>query len=114
MPESSSGVNAPLRILVVEDHKDSATVLQMILARRGYDVTIAASAGRARTIVAANDFDLLISDIMLVDGTGWDLVKELKSVHPMKSIALTGLAMESDIAMSMDAGFDRHICKPFN
>jgi DNA-binding response OmpR family regulator len=65
-------------------------------------------------MVADHSFDLLISDIMLVDGTGWDLVKELKSSQPMKSIALTGLAMESDIAMSRDAGFDRHICKPFN
>jgi DNA-binding response OmpR family regulator len=111
MPAHSSCGNTPLRILVVEDHKDSATVLKMILERKGYDVTVAPSIDRARTIVATQDFDLLISDIMLVDGTGWDLVRELKSTHPMKSIALT---MESDIAMSLNAGFDRHICKPFN
>lgn len=102
-----------IHILVVEDHCDTATVLHLILTRRGYEVTIARSADSARQLALHLQFDVAISNIILPDGSGLDLVKELKASQPMKAIALSCLAMDADRCRSLAEGFDRHINKPF-
>jgi CheY-like chemotaxis protein len=63
---------------------------------------------------AADDFDLLISDIGLEDGTGLELMKALLARRPIKGIALTGYGMESDVQKTREAGFGRHLTKPIN
>jgi two-component system CheB/CheR fusion protein len=102
-----------LRILIVDDHDDTRRVIQMLLERRGYSTLTATSVQAALDVAEANDFDLLISDIGLPDGTGVDLIRALigdgKSV---KAIALSGYGMEEDIRRSKDAGFFEHLTKP--
>jgi CheY-like chemotaxis protein len=100
-------------ILLVEDHHDTITVMRMILEREGYRVHTAESIASARQCIIARNYDIIICDILLRDGTGWELLQELKPSHMFKSIALSGLAMKEDAEMSLSVGFDRHINKPF-
>ena len=104
---------APLQILLVEDHEPTRVTLASLLARRGHRVKTAASLAEARVLAAEQEFHLLISDIGLPDGNGFDLMKELRGRHnSLQGIALTGYGMEQDLACSRDAGFGAHLTKP--
>ncbi|HEX3624540.1 MAG TPA: response regulator [Verrucomicrobiae bacterium] len=101
-----------IRILLVEDHEPTRTTLASLLARRNYDVVAAATVQEARTLAKERNFDLLITDIGLPDGNGYDLMNELGKENPLRGIALTGYGMEHDVARSENAGFDAHLTKP--
>lgn len=101
-----------IRILLVEDHEPTRTTLASLLARRRYDVLAAATMEEARTLAKKHNFDLLITDIGLPDGNGYDLMNELGKENPLRGIALTGYGMEHDVARSENAGFDAHLTKP--
>jgi len=58
-------------------------------------------------------FDVLVSDLALPDGSGIDLIKKL-SYKPVLRIALTGFGMEDDIRKSHEAGFQHHLVKPID
>ena len=64
-----------------------------------------ASLADARALTAQRRFDFLISDIGLPDGTGFDLLKEMKELGNVRGIALTGYGMEEDVDRSREAGF---------
>jgi DNA-binding response OmpR family regulator len=109
----------PLRILLVEDHPDTAKQLTRLLTRAGHHVTAAGSLKEARelaTVIGSGTkecpFDLLISDLGLPDGNGQDLMRDLGDCHHIPGLALSGFGMEEDIAASLAAGFTRHLTKP--
>jgi CheY-like chemotaxis protein/nitrogen-specific signal transduction histidine kinase len=104
----------PLRILLVEDHTDTALALQKLLAHLGYSVEIGETMATAMEKVKTMPFDLLLSDIGLPDGTGIDLIREIRQEHRIPAIALTGFGMDEDIAKCKEAGFDAHVSKPVN
>ncbi|HEV2331339.1 MAG TPA: response regulator [Verrucomicrobiae bacterium] len=106
------GIAKGIRILLVEDHEPTRTTLASLLARRNYDVVAAGSVHEARTLAKERSFDLLITDIGLPDGNGYDLMNELGKERPLRGIALTGYGMEHDVARSENAGFDAHLTKP--
>lgn len=101
-----------LRILLVEDHEPTRTTLAQLLANRSYHVTSAASLAEARTFAAVENFNLVISDLGLPDGSGYELMNELKRRGTVMGIALTGYGMAEDIARSREAGFIAHLTKP--
>ena len=101
-----------IRILLVEDHEPTRTSLARLLVHRMYDVVTAGSIAEARQAANSGDFHLLISDIGLPDGNGYDLMMEFRKTRPVKGIALTGYGMEHDISRSKDAGFALHLTKP--
>jgi PAS domain S-box-containing protein len=101
-----------LRILLVEDHADTANSLSMLLRRRGYVVTLAANVSEALKLAAAETFDLLISDLGLPDASGYELMKEVRQIQEIPGIALSGFGMEEDIKKCYDAGFIEHLVKP--
>jgi two-component system CheB/CheR fusion protein len=104
---------SPCRILLIEDHADTAAMMQRLLARRGYVVTLATTLREARCAVASETFDLLISDLGLPDGSGLDLMRELASRPTTPpAIALSGYGMPDDAHRSLEAGFVEHITKP--
>jgi CheY-like chemotaxis protein len=120
-PPSTEQVSAKprsLRVLLVEDHLDTANQLSRLLSRAGHQVTWAATLREARELVAdrenqpGNEFNILISDLGLPDGSGHDLMRDLTNNHPIPGIALSGYGMKDDIQNSMAAGFSRHITKP--
>jgi signal transduction histidine kinase len=100
------------KILLVEDHEPTRKALATLLKRRNFDVTTAGSVEEARDAAAKETFEVLISDIGLPDGTGFELMADLKQRQGLIGIALTGYGMEDDIARSREAGFKVHLTKP--
>ena len=73
-----------------------------LLTRLGHRVAVADSVAAAVDLATAGEFDLLVSDLGLPDGSGLDLMRRLR---PMKGIALTGYGMEDDVEKTREAGF---------
>jgi HAMP domain-containing protein/signal transduction histidine kinase/CheY-like chemotaxis protein len=103
-----------MRILLVEDHEDTNRSLTKLLRRRGHHVQSARTLQSALDLSAREEFDVLISDLGLPDGSGIDLMQTLNSGRPLFGIALTGFGMEDDIRKSHDAGFKHHLVKPID
>jgi PAS domain S-box-containing protein len=102
-----------LRILLVEDHEPTRNALAGLLSRRNHKVAMAVSSREALALVGENNFDLIISDIGLPDGSGYELFKKLRKQSPsIKGIALTGYGTEHDRKRSEDSGFKAHLTKP--
>ncbi|HEV7519147.1 MAG TPA: ATP-binding protein [Thermoanaerobaculia bacterium] len=117
--ERKAASQLPLHILLVEDHLDTALAMAELLRALGHRVTTAAGvgAGLAAAAVAmvtgnGSAIDLVVSDLGLPDGSGHDLMRELKSRYGLSGIALSGYGMEEDVHQSREAGFDRHLTKP--
>ena len=123
-PAPLAGTTTParsLRVLLVEDHADTAHQLTRLLRAAGHEVTLAGSIREAQELIATTEqedpersFNILISDLGLPDGSGHDLMRDLVRHHPMPGIALSGYGMNDDIRDSIDAGFSRHLTKPVN
>lgn len=120
-PEQQARAAAGLRILLVEDHPDTAAVMADLLGGFGHQVTVAGGVAAALAAVAdlANGdrlppLDLVISDLGLPDGNGQELMRELSRRYGLKGIALSGYGMEEDRTKSLQAGFSRHLTKPIH
>jgi signal transduction histidine kinase/CheY-like chemotaxis protein len=100
------------RILLVEDHEDTAEAMADLLGVRGHQVTVARSLAEARAAAAESTFDLLVSDLGLPDGSGNELMREFSARYGLRGIALSGYGMEEDLRKSREAGFKRHLIKP--
>jgi len=114
VPDDKKTISRRHRLLVVDDHADTCTGMKMMLERRGYDITVAYSAGAALEKTEQEDFDLLISDIGLPDRSGYELMSELRKSKGLPGIALSGFGMETDVNKARDAGFSEHLTKPIN
>jgi len=102
----------PLRILLVDDHQDTCVALERLLVRRGHLVAAAHNVRSAMEAAARNQFDLLISDIALPDGTGTELMTYLRAIARIPGIAISGFGMNGDVQKSLEAGFIEHLVKP--
>ena len=102
------------RILLVEDHPDTARALRRLLERAGHHVTLADSLYDAVARVEEGQIDLMLSDIGLKDGTGIDLMRRVRAFSAMPAVALTGFGMEEDVAHCREAGFNAHLTKPID
>ena len=102
------------RLLLVDDHPDTARTLARLLTRSGYEVRTADSVAAALKLAADESFDLVVSDIGLPDGTGYELMQEARARHGLSGIALSGYGMEEDMRRSKDVGFVEHVVKPVN
>jgi CheY-like chemotaxis protein len=101
------------KILLVEDHGDSAMMMRALLETSGYQVQAVGDVKQALEAAVATRFDLLISDLGLPDRSGLELVKELRARGIlMKAIALSGYGREEDVTRSREAGFIAHLTKP--
>jgi signal transduction histidine kinase/CheY-like chemotaxis protein/CHASE3 domain sensor protein len=100
-------------ILLVEDNEDTLRVLARLLRHSGYTVRTAATVSAALSMID-DDIDLVISDIGLPDGNGWELMRTVKSRWTVPGIALSGFAQQEDVERSRSVGFARHLAKPIN
>ena len=103
-----------IKILLVEDHGDTARALVRLLGSRGYEVQTAGTVASAIEAVERASFDLLLCDIGLPDGTGFQLMERVRRSCTTPALALSGFGMEDDIAKSKEAGFEAHLTKPVN
>lgn len=104
---------AGFRVLLVEDHADTREAMARLLRALGCAVQSAGSVREAVEMGEAGEFDLLISDIGLPDGSGMDVMSRLRSRN-IRGIALSGFGQEDDVRRSREAGFADHITKPIN
>jgi CheY-like chemotaxis protein len=115
---ATAGANASpakaRRILLVEDHEDTLRVMARLLRSGGHAVSTAASVQAALDVLDSQSFDLIISDLGLPDGSGLELIRQVKLKQPIHSIALSGFGMDEDVQRSLEAGFDVHLTKPVN
>lgn len=108
---SPSQTTRRLRILLVEDHAPTLNILSQALRRIGHEIHAAGNVEGARQIASSQPLDLLISDLGLPDGSGYDVMQHVARLGT-KGIALSGYGMTEDIRKSFEAGFARHLTKP--
>ncbi len=101
-----------LRILVVEDHNDTLQALSRLLSHFGHEISLADTAQSALNTIDSKEFDVVLCDIALPDGNGYDVVAQAKRKRPVKAVALTGFSTTADIKRSQQAGFDFYLTKP--
>lgn len=101
-----------LRLLLVEDHVDSAELLAELLENHGHTVSVATSAGAALELASQNKFDVLVSDVGLPDASGYELMAQIRDLYAMKGIAVTGSNRATDVERGKAAGFSMHLTKP--
>jgi len=101
-----------LRILVVEDHSDTLQALSRLLSHFGHEISVADGAQDALNIIDSKEFDVVLCDIALPDGNGYDVIAQAKRKRPVKAVALTGFGTSEDVERGKEAGFDFHLTKP--
>lgn len=100
------------RILVVDDHRDTLRSMKLLLTRLGYQVLAAENMTAALRIAEEEEFDILLSDIGLPDGSGLELMRRIRETRSVPALALSGFGMDEDVQRSRDAGFFDHLIKP--
>jgi CheY-like chemotaxis protein len=103
-----------MRILLVEDHVDTAAALAEVLAAMGHDVSVASTVASALAAASRQPFDFVVSDIGLPDGTGHELMRELVRRYRLRGVAVSGYGMEEDRRRSLASGFAQHLTKPIS
>jgi CheY-like chemotaxis protein len=107
-----------LRVLVVEDHRDSADLMRTVLERHGARVRVIESLAAALEALASLDVDMLLSDIAMPDGTGYELVRRLRAeertrgLAPIPAVAVTAFAGREDRERAAASGFQHFASKP--
>jgi CheY-like chemotaxis protein len=108
-----AGSAGAVKILLVEDHKDSAEMLRLLLTKQGYEVEAAGDMTAGLEAAQGNGFDVIVSDLSLPDGSGTELMRRLRARgQAVPGIALSGYGQEQDVRKSLQAGFAAHLLKP--
>ncbi len=103
------------KILVIEDEKRIAELLQKGLSEFGFDVVAAFDGDTAKRLINSNSYDLVITDIILPHHNGFELSQMVKRLHPTTPvIMLTALGTTDDKLDGFDAGADDYMVKPFD
>lgn len=104
-----------LRLLVVEDHRELCAMLKLFLEVLGCGARFTEDAASALRAADEESFDVLLCDIALPDGNGWDLLRQLETSghRPRHAIAMSCHGLNEDRARSEAAGFAAHLVKPF-
>jgi len=105
----------PLRIVVVDDNRDSADTLAVLLKLKGHAPRVAYHAGDALALARDYAPQLIILDLTMPDVDGFTLLRELRAIDALRDttcVALSGHARASDLARTESAGFDDHLVKP--
>ena len=101
-------------ILLLEDDKSLNRGISFKLKKEGYNVCTAFNIKEAKDVFENNKVDLIISDVGLPDGSGFDFCEEIRKISNVHIIMLTALDQEIDIVAGYDIGADDYITKPFN
>ena len=105
------------KILIIEDEPDIRKTLEYNISREGYKVVCASSLSKGKEHINSSDFSLILLDLMLPDGSGLDLCREIKSdkdKSPTPIIILTAKDDEVDKVVGFELGADDYVTKPFS
>lgn len=117
---SSPAANPPspeaaLRVLLVDDHADMLTMLDLLMQRRAYAVRTATSGYEALEMAPEFAPHVVVSDIGMPGMDGFQFMENLRATseqRPFKSIALTGYDFVAEPARALEAGYDAQLTKP--
>ncbi len=101
------------QIFFVEDDLSLIGGLSFAMKKQGYQVTVARTSLEAKTLWKENMYDLVILDVSLPDGSGFDLCQEIRKTSKVPIMFLTAMDEETDMIMGLDIGADDYITKPF-
>src|SRR4051794_9789186 len=101
-------------ILVVEDEDSTALPLATALEREGYATRVTGSAPEAIALAAELGPDLILLDVMLSDGSGLDVCREVRRHSSVPIIMLTARGDETDRVVGLELGADDYVVKPFS
>jgi two-component system KDP operon response regulator KdpE len=102
------------RVLVVDDEPQILRALQMKLSSEGYDVETAETAAAALAAAAAQVPEAVILDVLLPDGSGTDVCRELRAWSTAPVLMLSAVGDEAEKIAALDAGADDYVTKPFS
>ncbi len=100
------------KVLLVDDNVDTLHTLAMVLRSSGFNVRTETSVETALAALGSEQFNLLVSDIGLPDGSGLDIMRHCRDHLGLKGIAFSGYATDYDVRASYEAGFAHHLAKP--
>ena len=103
----------PLRVFLVENHQDTEKYIRLYLEHLGHEVATARDMATALKRFPESGCDVLVSDIRLPDGDGWQLLEGLRNERPSFAVAMSGYGSAEDLRRSRAAGYDHHLVKPF-
>jgi CheY-like chemotaxis protein len=103
----------PLRVFLVENHQDTVKYMRLYLEHLGHEVVVAGDLATALADFPPSNCDVLISDIGLPDGDGWQLMERMESRRPTFAIAMSGYGTGEDLRRSRSVGYNHHLVKPF-
>jgi two-component system KDP operon response regulator KdpE len=104
----------PARILVIEDDPAIASLTQLQLENRGYQVQIASDGIEGLRQAYAWQPDLVVLDIMMPDMDGWTVCERLRELSDVPIIFVTAIGKETDIVRGLEMGADDYLVKPFS
>lgn len=102
-----------MKILMIEDDLSLINGLSFAIKKQGYDLDIARTVLETDAIFRDGKYDLVILDVSLPDGSGFDICKKIRQTSKVPIIFLTAADEETDIIMGLDIGADDYITKPF-
>ncbi len=102
-----------MKILMIEDDLSLINGLSFAIKKQGYDLDIARTVLETDAIFDGGKYDLVILDVSLPDGSGFDICKKIRQTSKVPIIFLTAADEETDIIMGLDIGADDYITKPF-
>ena len=100
-------------IFFVEDDLSLINGLSFAIKKQGYELTIARTSAEAGRLWKSGKYDLVILDVALPDGSGFDLCRNIRTVSKVPIMFLTAADEETDIIMGLDLGGDDYVTKPF-
>ena len=101
------------KILIIEDDKDLQEELSCLLERNGYATECVTDFGNTWKSMRETDADLILLDLTLPDGSGFEICKKVRKTSNVPIIFLTASDEEVNIVMGLDIGGDDYITKPF-
>jgi two-component system response regulator RegX3 len=102
------------RILLIEDEESIAEPLERALEREGFDVATASTAAEGRERLRERGLDLVLLDVMLPDGDGRDILREIRRTSRTPVVMLTARGEELDRVLGLELGADDYVTKPFS
>ncbi len=108
-------MNTTEHILIVDDDREIRTLLSRYLEGQGLRVSVAADRRECEAVLASTKPDLIVLDVMLPDGSGLDICRDLRDRRPpVAVILLTALKEDVDRIIGLELGADDYLSKPFN